>query len=255
MRRGGIYLGGIVGRYQEPDHVASILRLLRCPEVGRYSPRQNDALLCRARSRVAWEFLQSDGDVLLSVDSDIVFDAEAALLVCEQAVEHDLVGGQYITRRKGGRFCYPTTLVEDERTVHYGNDPALVPARYVAGGFVAVARRVFERLAEDPDLPLLHERVASMTFRPFYTPFWVDGNGERIYLSEDWALCERARRAGFGVWLNPAVRLLHVGPHPFRLDDLLLDEQEAQPIWLTRHADGRYVRECAQAPVQNGGIG
>jgi hypothetical protein len=42
-----------------------------------------------------------------------------------------------------------------------------------------------------------------------------------VYLSEDYALCERAYQAGIPVSLVPSVRLGHIGQYAFMLDDML----------------------------------
>ena len=237
-----IYVGSIVGRYYEYDHVASLLRLLRVPNVT-YAPRVGDALLCRARSKVATDFLATDADVLLTIDSDIVFQPEDALTVCHMALDKSaVVGGQYVTRVKGGPRCFPTSLVEDDLTVTYGPLHETVPAKYVAGGFTAIPRVVLEKMAQRSDCPMLHEK-SSINFRPFYQPMIVDGDGEQLYLSEDWAFCERARQEGFPILLDPGVRLLHIGPHFFRLEDMLEDQLATQQLSLTRHAGGRYDRD------------
>jgi hypothetical protein len=245
------YFGGAVGRYYEPDHVGSVLRLLRRPEIGRYAPRFNDAAIDRARSQCATEFLlDSTCEVLLQIDSDIVFQPEDAIRICEAALERDVVGGVYVTRGKG-KHCYPTSLVGNDRRVEYGNDPAPVKARYVAGGFNAVHRRVFERLAQD--MPLLNSKEEHGRFYPFYIPTWCDGeDGLPMYLSEDWALCHRAREAGFGVWIDPSVRLLHLGQHPYRLEDMLTEPLPTQWLALTRHQGGLYKREALQDPALDG---
>ena len=62
-----VYCGPIIGRGRiEPDWLRSLLRLLRHPI--RFEPAYNDALLCRARSQVATRFLESDCDVLLTIE-------------------------------------------------------------------------------------------------------------------------------------------------------------------------------------------
>jgi hypothetical protein len=243
-----IYLGGAIGRYFERDHVGSILRLLRRPEVVTYAPRFNDAAVDRARSQCATEFLlDSDADVLLQIDSDIVFDPADAVRIAEAAVTHDVVGGVYVTRGKG-KDCYPTSLVANGTRVEYGNDPTPVPALYVAGGFTAIHRRVYARLKDD--LPLLNAKEPNGRFYPFFLPAWCDGeDGAPIYLSEDWAVCHRAREAGFGVWIDPSVRLLHLGQQPYRLEDMLQPEPiPTQWMALTRHAGGLYHREALVPP-------
>lgn len=240
-----VFFGGVVGRYYEPDHVQARDGLVfKYPQiVTKYRPGFQDALLSRARSRNAQVFLESDCDVHLSVDSDIVFLPEDALRICDLSMTHDVVGGQYITRVKGGRYCFPTSKIPDGARVLYAGEHVPVAAEYVSGGFVATHRRVFEKLAERPDMPMLHEKDVNLRFRPFYMPMIVPGDGETLYLSEDWAFCERARQEGFGVWIDPGVRLLHVGPHGFRLEDMLDDPRPQTPMWLTRQPGGAYQRD------------
>ena len=242
-----IYLGPAYGRYIEPDHIQSMNRMLRHPVT--YAPAWNDALLCRARSKTATHFLlESTADVHVSIDSDIVFAPESVMQIAQQA--HDLggiVAGLYVTRAKGG-LCRPTSIFETDVPIEFSTDPTPVPIKWAATGFMATPRCVFERLAKD--LPLCH-RDEWWKFHPFYQPFWIESERDPedwLYLSEDYAFCERARRAGFQVYLNPAVRLLHLGQHAFRLEDLGQPEEPALPVRMTYLADGRYRYERANAP-------
>ena len=117
-----------------------------------------------------------------------------------------------------------------------------MPIKYAATGFLAVARRVFERMARD--LPLCNQKD-SIPMYPFYTPFVdKDDSGDPVYLSEDWAFCEQARRLGFGVWANPTVNLIHVGSHHYQLEDLGGKNYPNQiPIAITRTSETSIVRE------------
>lgn len=240
-----VYLGSAYGRYLEPDHLQSLMRMLRYPVM--FAPTWNDALLCRARSKTATHFLtETDYDVHVSIDSDIVFDPASVLQIAEQAHEHGIVAGLYVTRA-GGKLCRPTSIFEADLPITFGTDPTPVPIKWAATGFVATARRVFERLAED--LPLCH-RAEPWKFYPFYQPFWIPSDRDpedMLYLSEDFAFCERARQAGFQTYLNPAIRLLHLGQYPFSISDLGQPEQIAQPVRMTYLADGRYRYEVPDA--------
>lgn len=211
-----------------------------------YAPAWNDALLCRARSKTATHFLLETGcDVHVSIDSDIVFDPESVMQIARQA--HELggpVAGLYVTRASGS-LCRPTSIFEPDVPVELGTDPTPVPIKWAATGFLATPRRVFEALAKD--LPLCH-RNEWWRFYPFYQPFWIESErdpGDMLYLSEDFAFCERARQAGFTVYLNPAVRLLHLGQHPFRIEDLGKEIEPAMPVRMTYQQDGRYRYERA----------
>lgn len=241
-----IYLGSAYGRNIEPDHIQSLIRMLRHPVT--FAPTWNDALLCRARSKTATHFLlETDCDVHVSIDSDIVFDPASVVQIAEQAQEYGIVGGLYVTRAKGG-LCRPTTIFETDVPIEFGTDPTPRPVKWLATGFVATARRVFERLAQD--LPLCH-RNEPWKFYPFYQPFWIESDrdpGDCLYLSEDFAFSERARRADFQSYLNPAVRLLHMGQYPFRIEDLGQPEREPSPVRMTYLADGRFRYEVADQP-------
>lgn len=237
-----VYIGSAYGRYLEPDHIQSLMRLLRYPVM--FAPTWNDAAISRARSKTATHFLtETDYDVHVSIDSDIVFDPESVLQIAQQA--HDLgglVAGLYVTRA-GGKLCRPTSIFEADRPIEFGSDPTPVPIKWAATGFLATPRKVFERLARD--LPLCH-RSESWKFYPFYGEYAVPSErdpDDTIWLSEDYALCDRARKAGFTVYLNPAVRLLHLGQYPFRLEDLGQQERPLAPIRMTYLADGRYAYE------------
>lgn len=238
-----VYVATIAWRSLHPSHVFSLIDLLSRPGL-LWGPVAGDALVERSRGRCATDFLlRSDADVLLSVDTDVVFRTDDALAICEQAMDTatPIVAGVYMTRgRQGGR---PTsTLAMDVRYDFALTDPATtvpVPIKYAAGGFMAVHRRVFEALAAD--LPLCH-RGNALEHYPFYLPFVVDGEDGPELLSEDYALCERARRAGFETFANPAVRLEHVGEQGFVLEDMLqTHDTPTQPLALTRTARGWVV--------------
>ena len=243
-----VYLGSAYGRYVEPDHLKSLLRMLTIPGV-MFAPTWNDAAISRARSKTATHFLlETDYDVHVSIDSDIVFDPQSVLQIAQQA--HDLggiVAGLYVTRASG-KQCRPTSIFEPDVPIEFGTDPTPVPVKWAATGFMATPRVVFERLAQD--LPLCH-KDEPWRFYPFYQEYPVQSErdpDDYIWLSEDYALCDRARKAGFQVYLNPAVRLLHLGQHPFRIEDLGQQEKPAAPVRMTYLADGRYRYETADTP-------
>lgn len=231
----------VIYRFPQAEFVMSTIQLVdHCKRVGQplyYRAMRGDALIERTRARAATRFLQdTDYDVLLQVDDDIGFSPADAVEVAAQAVEHDIVCGVYLTRHKTAGV--PTSYLEPGQSVRFfGGDPTPVPIRWGGGGFMAVHRRVFERLAAD--LPLCHPGD-DLEHYPFYQTMVVPDpiSGKPILLSEDWALCERARRAGFGVWANPNVRLTHFGSTAFVLEDLLTQATERQTLDIERKANG-----------------
>jgi hypothetical protein len=62
-----------------------------------------------------------------------------------------------------------------------------------------------------------------------------------VYLSEDFAFCQRAIDAGFQPHINPAIRIYHYGTHAFRLEDMAQKPIPEQEMRLT-HMGGRRFR-------------
>ena len=247
-----VCVGAIVWRQYEPEHVQCLVKLLRMPNVS-YLPVVGDALVERARSIVATWFLDnSEADVLLTIDSDIWFVPDDALLVAEQAMSHDIVSAVYATRSTSRAI--PTTPIGREN-VNFGIDPTPVPVRWAASGFMAIHRRVLEKLAKRPDMAKCHDKE-DWGFHPFYHTLIVPGDaedGERNLLSEDYAFCERAREEGFGIYINPAVRLGHVGSYIYRLEDMITPHSEPRPLVMRRNGQGQYqifFRADSQPPTQ-----
>ena len=233
-----IFVGSAIWREVSAAHHTSLIPLLRTPNI-QYGPQIGDALIERARGISATYFLrETDCDVHLSIDSDIVgFTVEDTLKLCELAAEYGIVGGSYVCRSASRTF--PATHYKADVRVEHAFDHTPVAVKWCATGFLAVHRRVFEVLARD--LPLLH-RSQPWAFHNFYGPFEYedDDTGEPILLSEDYAFCERARRAGFESYIDPAVRVGHLGSYIYRLEDTAQPQLEPQPLAITRTGGNRW---------------
>lgn len=197
-----------------------------------------DALISRSRSIVASAFLRSDCDVLLTIDTDIWFRAQDAISLAEKAQGYDIIGGLYMTR---SLQTQPALMLPDAEVIFAANSqPVQVP--FASTGFLAVHRGVFEKLSET--LPLCHQgwndRGQDTSFWPFYMPFVIPWEGDgHMYLSEDWAFCQRAKDAGFKVWLDPSVRLGHMASVMLTMEDLLRPSRvNPQPLSLVRSGSG-----------------
>ena len=235
------YVGSSIWRTVEPLHMKSLVPLLMDPRYG-YFPQMGDALIERSRGMSATYFLNhTNADVHLSLDSDIVEFTKAGIdQMCEQAVEYGIVGGVYICRSTVRTF--PATFFEEGVKITFAHDPTPVPVKWVATGCLAVHRRVFEKMAET--LPLLHEMDGERAFYPFYqSMIYDDPNAGKILLSEDFAFSQRAKDLGFTCYINPAIRLGHIGQYAHRLEDMGQSMLAPQPLTLER--SGRLWRmEC-----------
>ena len=233
-----IYLGSVVYREIRMPHYWSMLRLRElCDETGIELEEgivRGDALVSRARSIAASAFLRSDADVILSIDADIEFRPIDAISLCKKAMDKQIIGAIYMTRNINSQ---PAMMLPDEPvTFDPSSPPVEVP--YVSTGFLAVTRKPFETLTQV--VPLCHKTWGPTAFWPFYMPFYKPWpEDDYIYLSEDWAFIDRAKDAGYAIWLDPSIRLTHWGDYGFTLEDLVRPTKLAPtPMQLHRHADG-----------------
>lgn len=157
-----------------------------------------DTLISRARSRAAGIFLKEGaGDVMLMVDHNVSWEPGSLSHIARKALEHRAVVGGVCPIGALGKGI-GVRLNEGEE-LEFGAD-RLIQAVYVSGGFMAIPREVLEAIT--PTLPWIDEG-----YTPFFMPMVVDGE----YLSEDWALCERAREAGYDVLADMVPNLNHEG--------------------------------------------
>lgn len=230
-----VFIGGCVRREVDVAHMRSLMRLMARPDAQwMYAPQIGDSLLERARSINATHFLlHTDADVYLSLDSDVAdFTPEDMLKMCELAETHDIVSGSYVGRgidKPAIMSAYPVGVSVTHSLQH---EP--VEIVYAATGCLAVHRRVFEAMKEG--LRLLHPSQPFAFYNFFGTFENDDVAGEPILLSEDYAFCERARAHGFKTYVDPAVRVAHIGTYQYRLEDLLSKRLPAMPLVYTRSA-------------------
>ncbi len=239
-----VFMGGVVYRSFEAGHHNSMLRLQelakRSGDTLHHEVHRGDALVSRARSRSASRFLRSNCEVMLSIDSDIEFDPKDALNLCYKALSKAApVGALYMTRNLETQ---PALLLPEEPVAFVPNAyPVEVP--FLSTGFMAVPKGVFARLVED--LPHCHQNWSDgegrdLSFWPFYMPYVIPWPGDEfMYLSEDWAFCQRAKDAGYKMWLDSGVNLKHWGDYAYTKEDLLREAKAGPtPMKLSRSQEG-----------------
>lgn len=134
-------------------------------------------------------------DKILWIDSDIIFTPEDVMKVYES--EFDVVTGAY-TIASGEVVAYKELFgrgfTMDE--VKEMTEPERI---YSAGmGFFCVKSGVFEKLSR----PWFQQVQGKMKF---------DGGDEFSFpiMGEDISLCKRINDAGFEIWLDPSIKLVH----------------------------------------------
>lgn len=217
-----------------------------CAKLGmgfRLQTLSNESLVQRARNTLVAEFLRSACTHLLFIDADIGFDPlDVMRLVCAQK---PIVAGVYpkknvnwpavnaaaaIGQTDLARFAadYNLNLERgDGNTVTVSGE--LLRVKDAATGFMLIARDVFDQMrAALPEIAYISnsQGTAGQTHHAFFDCF-VDESG--TYLSEDWAFCRRWQKMGGEIWIDPRVKLTHVGTHPFTAEPIAtwLDRQTA----------------------------
>lgn len=153
-----------------------------------------------AREECVVSALEKDADVLLFIDTDMMFPPEAV----EQLLAHDkdIVGGAYHEKR----LPLVTTVKLSDGNGGFvvgGHLPDEVfPCAAVATGFMAI------------NLKRLTQCMAP--------PYFAYETGQRLALEaslgragEDVAFCVRAAKAGLQVWCDPTIPLKHLGEFAF----------------------------------------
>jgi FkbM family methyltransferase len=183
-----------------------------------YQIGRGDALIQRVRSRVVTQWYRNTNeDVFLMIDDDIVFPAEGAESVVALAREkRSIAVGAYPVRDGGHLACRGFPGQE----IIFGDSRPPVEIQWPATGFMAVHRDVLDAMTRD--LPLCGRNAENPlhALYPFFDTFWIETENDTEYLSEDYAFGERARRLGFKVWLDPSVILYHLGGYPYNVHNM-----------------------------------
>lgn len=202
----------------------------------------NESLITRARNYLTDEFLRSDYDHLLFVDSDIQFEPADVLVMQHYAVNYPNMGvicGPYPkkaiswekirTAAKHGVADDNPNILEDfvgdyvfnpiEGITSFKiNEP--VQVKEGGTGFMMIQRDVFEKFDKTyPERLYNPDHVRTVNFDGSrqimaYFDCIIDPESKR-YLSEDYMFCQYARKAGSEVWMLPWVKLKHCGSYVF----------------------------------------
>lgn len=166
-----------------------------------------------ARSHIATRALREGFDELMWIDADIAFDPPAI----DRLRSHnlDLVAGLYAKKGAPSLACH---LLPGEDRLMLGQQGGLAEVLYVAGGFLYTRRPLYDAIQRTAELPLCNDRDGDGLV-PYFQPLIVSDPVGAIYLGEDYAFCERARRAGYKILADTTIRLFHLGTYGYGWED------------------------------------
>ena len=169
------------------------------------------SVVSRARNLLTKDFLESNCTDLIFIDSDINFEPEDVfrLMAWTTDPKKGIVAG--VPRVRGEERVYITALEYDDNQELTMNSMGLVRAERVATAFMMVRRDVFETLVEaHPEWTYYDKKSDRML--PAIFDFKLTEEG---YMGEDFLFCDRAREVGFEVWIDPTIKLGHMGVQEF----------------------------------------
>jgi len=170
------------------------------------------SVVSRVRNLIASDFLASDCTDLMFIDSDINFDAEDIFRLMAWNIDpkKGIVAGIPVARKKGK--VYISTLDTDDNEHIFMDKMGLVRAKRVATAFMMIRRDVFTQLKDaHPEWVYHDEKKVGDEMIAFFDFALKDGN----YIGEDFLFCDRARELGFEVWIDPTIKLGHMGVEEF----------------------------------------
>lgn len=191
----------------------------------------NDSLITRSRNKILSAFLDRvQATHLFFVDADISFEPEAVKRLID--FDQDVVAGMYPIKsidwgrlqarikpgmteselRESGLNFVGLPLPKSEREERDG----FVTGTYAGTGFMMIKRGALERMiAAYPETKFevshMYPRVAKQSPNQYALFDCMIDKKTNIYLSEDFAFCERWRALGGKIWLDTQSRLTHTG--------------------------------------------
>lgn len=165
------------------------------------------SVVSRARNLLVKDFLESNADYLMFIDSDINFEPGDIfrLMAWAQDTKKGIVAG--VPRVRDVKKTYIADLDHDENGDLTMNGMGLVRATRVATAFMLIQRSVVtDMMAAHPDWSYFDKRCGKEV--PALFDFKLTDEG---YIGEDFLFCDRAREIGYEVWIDPTIALGHMG--------------------------------------------
>lgn len=171
------------------------------------------SVVSRARNLLVKDFLESDCTDLMFIDADINFEPEDVLRLMAWASDPQkgIVGG--VPRTRKTNKVYIAQLDQDDEGLTM-NRMGLVRAKRIATAFMLVRREVFERLVNDNPQWNYYDHTTDRQLNAVFD-FLVTEEG---YMGEDYLFCDRARAIGYEVWIDPTIKLGHMGVQEYEGD-------------------------------------
>lgn len=167
-----------------------------------------NAMIADCRGLIVAKFLESDATDLVFVDSDVTWEAGALLKLVDYPVE--FVAGIYPQRKDPINYC--VQWIANRSELWADPETGLLEVMGVPAGFMRCSRAMLEKMVAHYSDTAFHCDVApNQTAHALFDPVRIG----RVKFGEDYSFCKRWRDIGGQVWVDPQIRMGHVGYKTF----------------------------------------
>lgn len=164
-----------------------------------------NALIADARALIVSQFLASNADTLVFIDSDVCWEAGALLRILDHEV--DMVAGIYPQRRDPINYCVKWI---DKPELHAVD--GLLEVEGVPAGFMKLSRKQLEAMVEQyPDTEFYVENAPDNKAWALFADYRIG----KHKMGEDYSFCKRWKDMGGKVWIDPEIKMGHTGYKTF----------------------------------------
>lgn len=186
--------------------IADMLKLAERGDRVTIFDESGNAMIGDCRGLIVAQFLASDATDLVFIDSDVVWEPGALVSLIDRDV--DFVAGMYPQRKDPLNFC----VQWDQSKAELRAENGLLEVHGVPAGFMRLSRSMLEQMVVAyPDTQFHCPEAPDDTVYDLFGPYRVG----KIKFGEDYSFCRRWRDIGGKVWIDPEIRMGHVGYKTF----------------------------------------
>lgn len=168
----------------------------------------------RGRNNLFSDFLDSDCDALLFIDTDMHIKGKAKEMVNMVLRPHLIVGAMYPQKTTALRWVM--NPIPGETVIESGDNAGLVKVDKLGTGGLRIRREAIEAIiAKMPEIAYVEDDVTGNGKTKYglcqetvvYDPIY----GKMRWMTDDWYFCHLARKCGIDIWADTTFYLKHEG--------------------------------------------
>lgn len=184
---------------------------------------RNESLITRARNILTAMFLASPCTHLMFIDADIEFDPESVVKLLR--MNKPIAVGAYPKKTLPIQYAINLKIVDPIKNTVRRDSGGNIEVLDASTGFFMIKREVVEKLiVAHPELHLKNDSSIDPSLNKYCYALFdtaLDPTDNR-YLSEDYFFCRLWQALGGEIWLDPSIKLNHVGSYTFEGDPSIM---------------------------------